>query len=174
MIRLLRDSDVDTLCEHRRRIAEEATLPGELVTAPRSPHEPFDTASTRDRYRVGWSQRVDQPLWIRSWALLVDGVFRGHLDLHGGRMPSELHRATLGIGIERAARGRGNGAALLETAIAWSREQGLAWMDLAVFAHNTPARALYKKLGFVEVGMTRDRFRVDGQEIDDIAMTRAL
>lgn len=54
------------------------------------------------------------------------------------------------------------------------RERELAWMDLGEFAHNAPARALYAKLGFVEVGTTRDRFRIDGQEIEDIAMTRAL
>jgi RimJ/RimL family protein N-acetyltransferase len=47
-------------------------------------------------------------------------------------------------------------------------------MDLGVFADNTAARVLYGKLGFVEIGMWRDRFRVDGMQIDDIQMTLAL
>jgi RimJ/RimL family protein N-acetyltransferase len=43
-----------------------------------------------------------------------------------------------------------------------------------VFAHNHRARALYAAAGFIEVGTTRDRFRVDGVAIDDVAMTLAL
>jgi RimJ/RimL family protein N-acetyltransferase len=43
-----------------------------------------------------------------------------------------------------------------------------------VFAHNHRARKLYASFGFVEVGITRDRFRVDGTVIDDVAMVLAL
>ena len=57
----------------------------------------------------------------------------------------------------------------------WCRDAtDLAWIDLGVFAHNEAARALYRKVGFVELGTTRDRFRVDGTSIDDIHMTLAL
>jgi RimJ/RimL family protein N-acetyltransferase len=50
----------------------------------------------------------------------------------------------------------------------------LAWLDLGVFAHNHRARKLYAAVGFVEVGVTRDRFRVDDTRIDDVAMVLAL
>jgi len=48
------------------------------------------------------------------------------------------------------------------------------WIDLGVFAHNEAARALYKSVGFVEVGTVKDQFRVDGVSIDDVSMTLAL
>jgi ribosomal protein S18 acetylase RimI-like enzyme len=80
----------------------------------------------------------------------------------------------LGMGVERGARGNGLGRALLAAAIAWARTAELAWLDLGVFAHNERARALYRTVGFVEVGTTRDRFRVDGVVIDDVAMVLAL
>ncbi len=79
-----------------------------------------------------------------------------------------------GHGIERRARGQGHGRALIEGRSAWARDHGLAWIDLGVFAHNASARALYAKVGFVEVGTTRDQFRVDGTSIDDVAMTLRL
>jgi len=43
-----------------------------------------------------------------------------------------------------------------------------------VLAHNRRARKLYGSIGFVEVGVTRDRYRVDGARIDDVAMVFAL
>ena len=57
----------------------------------------------------------------------------------------------------------------------WAREQqSLAWVDLGVFGGNTPAQALYKQLGFVETGVTHDRFRIDGTSINDVRMSLRL
>jgi len=62
---------------------------------------------------------------------------------------------------------------MCEIAIAWARDHGLAWIDLGVFAPNTRAQALDRKRGFVEVGVVRDRFRLDGESVTDISMTLA-
>ncbi|MFO0614624.1 MAG: N-acetyltransferase [Polyangiaceae bacterium] len=130
--------------------------------------------------------------WARAW-LLWDGDPRaarfgprasvapasrvvGHAELRGPFVTSSLHRALFSIGIERAFVGRGYGEALMREAITWARSQPtLAWIDLQVFASNTPAVALYKKLGFVDVGTCRDAFRMDdGTRIDDTHMVLAL
>jgi GNAT superfamily N-acetyltransferase len=174
MIALLGLPDLSRLCAHLARSAAESGRDGDVIFRPRAAGEPFEEAAAKERHRTAWARRVREPHWARTWGLVVDGMIRGHADLHGDMLPSQMHRATLGIGIERGARGRGHGRALLETAITWARGQGLAWMDLGVFAENAPARALYRKLGFVEIGITHDRFRVDGHKIDDIAMTLAL
>jgi ribosomal protein S18 acetylase RimI-like enzyme len=68
----------------------------------------------------------------------------------------------------------GPGPALLAAAIGWARRAELAWLDLGVFAHNHRARKLYTAVGFVEVGTTRDRYRVDDASIDDVAMALRL
>ncbi|HTR00530.1 MAG TPA: GNAT family protein, partial [Candidatus Acidoferrum sp.] len=86
--------------------------------------------------------------------------------LHAG-----LHRCQLGIGIEGPWRRQGLGERLMQTAIAFAREQpSLQWISLSTFAGNTAARALYQRLGFVEEGVLRDRFRLGGQVIDDVQM----
>jgi ribosomal protein S18 acetylase RimI-like enzyme len=174
VIRLLGTSDMRDLLEHLRRAAQESGRDGDVVFRPRSVHEPFDDKASRERHRTAWLRAVGEPHWARTWGLIVDGALAGHVDLHGGLLLGEQHRATLGIGIERHGRGRGWGRGLMETAIAWAREQGIAWIDLGVFSDNAPARVLYAKLGFVEIGTWRDRFRVDGKHIDDIQMTLAL
>jgi RimJ/RimL family protein N-acetyltransferase len=174
MIAPLDDEDLPALVEHIARHSRESGRDGDVIFRPRSSDAPIDELATIERHRVGWAQSLDEPNWLRTWGLVVGREIRGHLDLHGGRLPSEYHRAMLGMGIERSWRGRGHGRALLGAAIAWSRKTELSWLDLGVFAHNRRARALYASAGFVEVGTTRDRFRVDGVTIDDVAMALAL
>jgi ribosomal protein S18 acetylase RimI-like enzyme len=174
MIAQLADADLPALVAHIARHSRESGRDGDPVFRPRSSTLPIDDAATIERHRIGWAQPLDEPYWLRTWGARLDGEIRGHLDLHGGRLPSESHRAMLGMGVERGARGRGLGRALLAAAIAWARSAELAWLDLGVFAHNERARELYRSVGFVEVGVTRDRYRVDGAAIDDVAMVLAL
>lgn len=174
MIALLDDVHLPQLVAHIARHSRESGRGGDLIFRPRSSEAPIDEPATIERHRAGWTQAIDEPYWLRTWGVVIDGQIRGHLDLHGGRLSSEFHRAMLGMGVERGWRGRGHGRALLETAIAWARRAALSWLDLGVFAHNHRARKLYASFGFVEVGTTRDRFRVDGTVIDDVAMVLAL
>ena len=50
------------------------------------------------------------------------------------------------------ARRRGVGRALMSMAAGWARDQGCAWLALAVTRANAPARALYATLGYAEIG----------------------
>ena len=60
----------------------------------------------------------------------------------------------------------------LQTAIDFCREAPtLDWLDLGVFSGNPRAKALYEKLGFVEVGRREDYFRIGGDSVADIMMT---
>lgn len=174
MIAQLGEPHLPALVAHIARHSAESGKDGDPIFRPRASDAPIDELATIDRHRLGWSQALDEPYWLRTWGVVIDGEVRGHLDLHGGRMASEQHRAMLGMGVERGWRGRGHGTALLHAAIRWARAAELTWLDLGVFAHNQRARALYRSVGFVEVGVTQDRFRVDGQIIDDVAMVRRL
>lgn len=122
-------------------------------------------------------KELDEPLWGRAWALMApDGEeVVGHIELRGGRVPAEMHRATLGMGIMRAYTQKGHGARLVEVAERWARHVELAWIDLGVFAGNDRARKLYTRMGFVEIGTRADAFRLDaGVAVDDIMMVKKL
>ncbi len=173
MIALLDTADLPALVAHMARHCNESGTDGDLIFRPRS-GAPIDEPATIARHRAGWNQPLDATCWLRTWGVVIDGEIRGHVELHGGQLVADAHRAMLGMGIERSWRGQGHGRALLQAAIAWANQARLAWLDLGVFAHNERARALYRSAGFVEVGRTPDRFRVDGVTIDDIAMVRAL
>ncbi len=114
--------------------------------------------------------------WQRCWvAVTEDSAIVGHVELKGSGLRTELHRCELGIGIERPVRGGGLGRRMMATAIEFARcVDTLAWIDLRVFGHNAAGRALYRGLGFAEIGTLVDRFRIDGETIDDVIMTLSV
>lgn len=175
-IREMTVTDVDGMLAHVGRLWAERE---QVRSRPYAHGTPLDRGAREERLRTLWPRSVGEPGWMRTWGLCADdGAIVGHVDLKGGQLASELHRATLGIALEPAYRDRGHGRALCETAIGWARDHGLAWIDLGVFAPNQRAHALYRKLGFVEVGRIEDRFRLvedDRTEaITDILMALAL
>ena len=134
----------------------------------------IDTDGPRGLSVESMDDPVNLPGWQRWFAAFDEdgsGIV-GHVDLKGDHLRTALHRCQLGIGIERPFRSQGLGVRLMQTAIVFVRSTGTVdWIDLNVFAHNTTARALYKRLGFVETGMQHDRFRMDGVVIDDVSMS---
>lgn len=164
--------DIEALAKHIAEHNAESGLGG-------SPHFAITRAcvlaEVRHNLMERMSRALDEPLWGRAWVLLGPDQDRivGHLELRGGRIPAELHRATLGMGIQRAFTGQGHGRRLVEVAITWAREVAeLDWIDLGVFANNTPACKLYRRMGFVEVGLREDAFHLDaGVSVDDLQMS---
>ena len=123
-----------------------------------------------------WQRQPGELGWQRWFlALGPEGRAIGHVELAGASLASALHRCRLGIGVERGYRGQGLGRRLMQHAIAFAAAQpSLSWVDLRVFVHNDRARALYRSLGFQELGLVPDQFRVAGASIDDVRMTLAL
>lgn len=170
--RLLEPRDFTQLAEHFTRQNE---ISDSLGLRLYSPFRPI-SRETLTRVPTLWAKPVTEPHWQRMWGIcsVEDGPIIAYLSLTGPDLAVELHRARIALGVEPAFQRRGSGEALLRAAITFAREAGLAWIDLWVFAHNAPARALYHKLGFIEIGRHRDQFRIDGVSIDDIAMALAL
>lgn len=165
---------IPALTAHLARGARESGRDGDVIARSRSADDPPDLDAIAARLADTLQRPLDIVGWERAFVLWVGDDVRGHLDLTGGSIPTELHRASIALGIERPWRRAGWGERLMTTAIEWARAAGLAWLDLGVFCHNAPAHALYRKLGFVEVGVTVDRFRIDGQVIDDVSMVLRL
>ena len=136
------------------------------------PFAPDDPDGPRGLDAKALALPLTAPGWQRCFLARIDGRAIGHVDLKGGALKVQQHRCELGIGIEAPYRRAGLGRRLMEVAIDFCRrEQSLDWLDLRVFAHNTQARALYKVLGFRELGVIEDCMRIGGQSIDDVLMT---
>jgi ribosomal protein S18 acetylase RimI-like enzyme len=58
----------------------------------------------------------------------------------------------IGIGVEASARGQGVGYRLVERAILYARQTHSAYLNLLVDPANLPAIALYRRVGFRDIG----------------------
>lgn len=84
------------------------------------------------------------------------------------------HLGYLGIAIRKGYRGIGIGTKLIQTLINESKKMGLEILVLDVFEVNQPAKALYKKMGFKEVGRIPKGIHKNGKYMDLVRMTREL
>ena len=172
LVRFLEMEDVDRYIEHMVVADSESGQDGQPHFHVYPASHPFDRNAARERERRRWSTPTTEGEWRRAWGLFDEDILVGHLYLAGGALPTELHRVQVGMGIMRTHHRRGGGRLLLQSAIDWARGQShIDWIDLGVFEENQPARRLYEKFGFKELGRTPDRFRVDGHRIDDISMS---
>src|SRR6266478_3360597 len=74
----------------------------------------------------------------------------------------------------RGWRGCGVGRRLLEALIARGRELGYHKLVLAAFPFNVAGVALYRRLGFAEVGVYREQGQLDGKWVDVVVMEKLL
>jgi RimJ/RimL family protein N-acetyltransferase len=174
---LLGPDDYEALAEHlNRQNAETDKLGLPFFVAITGPAPDAYEPSQRANRLSNWARKVGDPGWQRMWGLRdrAGGMIIAHLELTGPEYKVKQHRAKIAIGVEPAFRRQGLGEGLLRAAIAFAHDVDLAWLDLWVFAHNEPATALYRKIGFVEVGRFKDQFRIGQWAIEDIAMAFKL
>ncbi len=103
--------------------------------------------------------------------LFEDDRAVGVVDLHGIDLVNG--KAELGILIGDAAdTGKGYGGDAIRALLAFGFEQlRLERVELLVFAFNEGARRLYRRLGFVEEGISRHAIWIDGAFVDDVRMS---
>ena len=77
-------------------------------------------------------------------------------------LAGEAHLTT--IAVKESERRRGVGESLLTWAIEFARQMGASLLTLEVRASNLPARSLYRKYGFVEVGIRRRYYVETGED----------
>src|SRR5882762_9508663 len=158
-VRPAREDDADAICAiYNEGIADRATLETEV----RTPEE-----------RRGWLTARD----ARHPVVVVesDGVVVGWASLNVfNARDAYRHVADISVYVARASRGRGAGTALLEHLVELGREVGFHKLVLAGFPTNAASIALYRRLGFREVGVYREQGLLDGRWVDVVLMERLL
>ena len=174
-LRPLTSDDIPMLLRHKVRHWQENGRDGDVVFAP-SEEQPNYSEEDAKKDFGGIAKLPTQQGWTRIWILTDETEIFGEITLtHRPSLKAALHRCLLMVGIERPQRSHGWGSKLMETAIAWAKDQPtLDWITLYVFENNPRAKALYLKFGFEVVGTTKDMFRAYGQSIDDTEMVLKL
>lgn len=163
ILRTLKWEDLDDLLEFINSLIEEGAniLKAEKVS--------------RDE-EIEWLSNIFKRIEkgeIFCVAAEVDGRLVANSEIIRGAGYSR-HVGIIGIAIKKGFRGIGIGTEMMKTLEEYARKMGLKVLMLSVFANNTPAINLYKKMGFVETGRIPKRFFKDGNYIDEIIMTKVL
>ncbi|ADJ47024.1 acetyltransferase [Amycolatopsis mediterranei S699] len=104
------------------------------------------------------------------------GAVAGYVRLgEGFGIPAHRHVAVIGgLAVDPERQRLGIARRLVDAAVAEARQRGARKVTLRVLGHNTGARRVYERCGFVVEGVLRGEFRIDGQDVDDILMARSL
>lgn len=175
IVRAAEASDMPAYFDHMKRHFRESGAGGDILFHPVEDFEQWDRAEQIARSIAELEAPLTDLAWTRYWICELGGEVVADALIRSARAPSSQHRCVFAIGIERGARGQGLGRRLSMQAISWARMQPtLEYLDLFVFAHNAPAIALYKSLGFATLHTVEDQFRVRGQPIADTQMCLRL
>jgi len=104
----------------------------------------------------------------------VNGKVISNSELRWRKTGHDRHVGSIGIIIVDGFRGLGIGTEMMRTLIEQARKTGLKVLTLSVYANNEPAKHLYRKVGFTEIGRIPRKFLKDGKYIDEILMTKML
>lgn len=116
------------------------------------------------RFRNALSTSFGDPGWRKVWiATGQERVIAGHIDIRHYHEQNTKHRVILGMGVHSKFRKQRIGHQMLTSVIDYCRgHEQINWIDLQVLASNTPAIALYEKMGFHQTGSIPDMFRIAG------------
>jgi putative acetyltransferase len=103
----------------------------------------------------------------------ADGHVVGNAEISRGKGQS-AHTCILGIGLARNYRSIGIGSALIKELFKHAKKLGLRIVYLEVFASNTHAQNLYKKMGFKMTGSFPKKIHYGSKHVDSIIMTKEL
>jgi RimJ/RimL family protein N-acetyltransferase len=175
-IRPVAPGDLDALLAYLEEQMKENGTNGVPLFQPYGRATPWRASEKAAPFRDGLATALGAPGWRRVWAAYDEaGAPVGHVDLRAHGEPSTAHRCLLGLGVHRAHRRRGLGHALVQHAVAWAtREPTLDWVDLSFLGGNAAAERLYLRAGFLRVATVPDKFRIDGESVDDVLMTLRL
>lgn len=88
--------------------------------------------------------------------------------------PAYRHVADVSVYVDREARGTGVGRAVLDRLVEVGRVAGYHKLVLATFPFNPAGQALYRRVGFREVGTYREQGELDGRWVDVTVMELLL
>lgn len=159
-IRAARVEDAPVLAQAERTIAAK---PGFLVSLP------AELIDERFAQKIAALAVADNGHYVVAEAA---GQLVGHALLDPLPLAAVRHVVHLTLAVHPGWQGQGVGRALLSHLIEWARAApALEKIELNVRASNEPAQALYRKLGFTEIGRWQRRVKIaPGEYVADVAM----
>ncbi len=96
------------------------------------------------------------------------------LQADAGMRPETAHILHVGLHLKELFRGLGIGLHLLDYAHQWAAETGFKKIEANIFTTNERSLSLFKKAGFAEEGVRKNRIRMGRDFINEVLMGKVL
>jgi RimJ/RimL family protein N-acetyltransferase len=144
------------------------------ITNPYKVVLPGENDRTEEQQREWLQEHLEHDGWLAIMALPQGSkeVVGKLMFRNNQKFVRMRHHGTFGISVHADWRGRGVGTAMIEILLEWAAAHPvIEKVCLGVWANNKGARALYRRLGFVEEGRSAMHFRIGpGEYVDDLDM----
>lgn len=108
-----------------------------------------------------------------AFAAVENGVLIGAAVLIGNASPRRKHSGSVSVMVDGEKQGAGIGSKLMKTVLCYAdKTLALHRLELLVFADNSPAVALFRKLGFEIEAVRKNAAVKDGKFADEYLMAR--
>lgn len=130
-------------------------------------YHPEEFTLTVEQERQWIAARLENPCAIVLVAVHGDRVI-GCLDFRHDGMRKSAHRGSFGVALQRAWCGKGIGTVMMHMMLDWAAAHPvIEKVGLSVFSTNERAIALYRRLGFTEVGRCPRHYRLGPDKYAD-------
>lgn len=164
---------MDSFFKYLVRHISENGVNGTDIFVPLTRQQSELSDELRSKFEDGLEKEFGKNGWRRTWlAINEENNIVGHADIRSNNQLNAEHRVVLGMGVDINYRRKKIGFNLLENIINYCKANPkISWLDLEIISSNTKAKNLYEKLGFRQIGLTEDMFRIDNVSYDYIFMT---
>ncbi|OCA86263.1 GNAT family N-acetyltransferase [Bacillus sp. FJAT-27986] len=127
---------------------------------------------------IVWESVADYAQHFPPGSMFVaieDGRVAGYMSVkYPTPLESNCHVWEMAIGVHPDFQGKSIGSKLLQFLDEEGKKRGIRKISLRVLSTNTPAISFYKRNGYIEQGVLKGEFFLNGQYVDDILMYKEL
>lgn len=135
----------------------------------------FDSSADEENFTdIEWKDKLES---TNGFKVFVEdnGHLVGKMEVDWDERKKIRHNAEVyGVYIDPEYRGKGLGKMLMDEVEKLAREHEITRLWLDVVVTQKPAMALYRKLGFREIGRTEKSLKTNGEYYDKLLMEKLL
>ncbi|AWG22382.1 hypothetical protein FFWV33_13040 [Flavobacterium faecale] len=104
-----------------------------------------------------------------------DNEIIGNIDITGSSRIIKQHTGVIGMGMLKEWRNSGLGTELMKHSINWAKENPmLEILWLQIYCENELGLSLYRKMNFIDNGIIKNYFKLNGKYYDNLTMSLSL
>lgn len=133
-----------------------------------------EVAAKEREFFTQWILQEDRTPWAFWLIAEEEGKIVGDVRLKGSDLARCAHSGEIYVALCKSHWGTGLAKKLIREAERWAKQNSMTQLTLSVMAGNARAISFYKRAGFVEDGLRKSRYKVNGKAVDELMMRKEI